>query len=534
MAAFGLLRLLLEAGALLTLCWPLAAAMRALASRRLGMTARTWMIASRALVLAAFVLPVAGRWVVRDAGAGWAPVQVWSSPGAGGGTESVTVGSPGRTGLAPPMRSGGSLDHWALPLLGLLALGCAWRLALLLRAILTLRSHLESLPMLRSAGCVRVVVSSASAVAWSARAGRRAWVVLPSSATVGGVERRLSMAHELQHHRHGDAALAVAFEALAAVFWWNPSAGPLRRVMMSLEELACDEAVLARGSVDRVSYASCLVEAAGRMAMSDRPRAPIAALAAHSHGLLKRRILMICSANSVRRHGILTVALLIGMFGLLAAGSVAARAAVADMRVSRSEAESLAASVNGPIAVKVDDHVLAELNRLVASPRGRAFTKDALVRMQEYRPAIEQALAEKGLPTELLAVPLIESGFRNMDSSSKLPSMAPGMRGAGIWMFIPDTARHYGLRVDAANDERLDPALETRAAVTMLSELHEKYGDWLLALAAYNQGDRAVDAAIAAGNVRDASALVDMGHLNNYTATVMAGLLVLRNPALVE
>lgn len=101
-------------------------------------------------------------------------------------------------------------------------------------------------------------------------------------------------------------------------------------------------------------------------------------------------------------------------------------------------------------------------------------------------------------------------------------------------MFIPETARHYGLRVDGAADDRLDPVLETRAAVSMLSELHDRYGDWPLALAAYNQGHRAVDAAIAAGGSRNAGTLVREGLLNGYTSTVLAAVLVLRNPKLVE
>jgi soluble lytic murein transglycosylase-like protein len=108
------------------------------------------------------------------------------------------------------------------------------------------------------------------------------------------------------------------------------------------------------------------------------------------------------------------------------------------------------------------------------------------------------------------------------------------MRGAGVWMFIPETARRYGLEVSAAKDERLDVARESQAAAALLADLHAKYTDWRLALAAYNQGDKRVDRAIAEGGTRDVTALTAAGHLNDYTATVQAGLLILRNPHLLD
>jgi soluble lytic murein transglycosylase-like protein len=102
-------------------------------------------------------------------------------------------------------------------------------------------------------------------------------------------------------------------------------------------------------------------------------------------------------------------------------------------------------------------------------------------------------------------------------------------------MFIPETARRYGLEVSAAKDERLDVTRETQAAAALLSDLHALYGgDWRLALAAYNQGDKKVNEALSKGGSRDVSALMAAGHLNDYTATVQAGLLIVRNPHLLD
>lgn len=113
-----------------------------------------------------------------------------------------------------------------------------------------------------------------------------------------------------------------------------------------------------------------------------------------------------------------------------------------------------------------------------------------------YVPLFEEALEAEGVPLELKYLPVVESAFDPMATSR--------VGAAGLWQFMVPTAKHYGLTVNSLLDERRDPIKSSQAAAKYLKDLYKSFGDWTLAIAAYNCGRNNVLKAIKrAGGARD-------------------------------
>ena len=145
-----------------------------------------------------------------------------------------------------------------------------------------------------------------------------------------------------------------------------------------------------------------------------------------------------------------------------------------------------------------------------------------LKRAARYFPYIEEALRRAGLPDDLKYVAVIESAL--------LPQALSRASALGIWQFIPATARRYGLRVTASWDERRDPELATRAALAYLADLYGQFGQWSLALAAYNSGEARVRSAIRRQKVANYFQLALPRETERYVFRAYAAKLILSEP----
>lgn len=159
--------------------------------------------------------------------------------------------------------------------------------------------------------------------------------------------------------------------------------------------------------------------------------------------------------------------------------------------------------------------------------RGRHHMERYLKRSTRYTKLMQEILRQKGLPEDLIYVPLIESGFNSTAHSHA--------SAVGYWQFIRATGKRYGLRIDSFVDDRRDPVDSTVAAAEYYKSLYSLFGDWYLALAAYNVGENRVKSAVMRYNTRDFWELARRRKLPretcNYVPKFLAASIIAKDPA---
>jgi membrane-bound lytic murein transglycosylase D len=180
--------------------------------------------------------------------------------------------------------------------------------------------------------------------------------------------------------------------------------------------------------------------------------------------------------------------------------------------------------------VVTNEYVEREITAYCGSLR-KAFS-EGLVRAGKYLPMIKEIIEHEGLPPELAYLPLVESNFK-----VKARSRAGA---SGLWQFMPRTGRNSGLTVDWDVDERYDVEKSTYAAVRHLSKLHNLFGSWEIALAAYNAGEFGVFRGMASTYERDYWKLLEAStqrrarvlprETRGYVPKFMAAVTIAQNP----
>lgn len=158
--------------------------------------------------------------------------------------------------------------------------------------------------------------------------------------------------------------------------------------------------------------------------------------------------------------------------------------------------------------------------------QGRERTQEAMRRAGPYLPHFRRIFAEEAVPVDLVYMAHVESLFK--------PNAYSRARARGIWQFMAGTARLYGLQVNWWLDERLDFFKATRAAARHLRDLHEEFGDWYIALAAYNVGPGRIYRIFRRHGRLDYWTMARRRMLpretRNYVPSVLAAMIIYRHP----
>ena len=192
----------------------------------------------------------------------------------------------------------------------------------------------------------------------------------------------------------------------------------------------------------------------------------------------------------------------------------------------KARAEEAAKNTSHDLPLTVNDQVLSFLN-FFQTRRGRAIVETGLRRAGRYREMISRVLREEGLPQDLIYLAQAESAFQPLALSRA------GAR--GIWQFVAYRGHEYGLRHTWWIDERQDPEKATRAAAQHLRDLYHLYGDWYLAMAAYNCGPGNVQKGIERTGYADFWELYKRNVLpretKNYVPIIIALTLIAKDAA---
>jgi membrane-bound lytic murein transglycosylase D len=177
------------------------------------------------------------------------------------------------------------------------------------------------------------------------------------------------------------------------------------------------------------------------------------------------------------------------------------------------------------LPIEINDRVLGFLD-YYQNGRGRGAIEVGMERAGKYQPMIEKILKEEGVPLDLIYLCQAESAFE--------PRALSRAAAKGMWQFISSRGKEYGLRQTWWIDERSDPEKSTRAAARHLKDLYTEFGDWYLAMAAYNSGPVRVQRALEKTGADNFWTLAEKKALPketiNYVPNILALTIIGKNP----
>jgi membrane-bound lytic murein transglycosylase D len=190
----------------------------------------------------------------------------------------------------------------------------------------------------------------------------------------------------------------------------------------------------------------------------------------------------------------------------------------------KAKAEADLQRIESDLPLMINDYVAGYINYF--STRGRGVFEGAWTRSGKYREMILRIFKEEGIPQDLIYMAQAESGFK--------PQALSRARARGMWQFMASRGVGYGLRRTWWVDDRQDPEKATRAAARHLKDLYNQFGDWYLAMAAYNSGPGNVQQAVKRTGYADFWELYKRNVLpaetKNYVPIILAMTIMSKNP----
>ncbi|MEK6730631.1 MAG: M56 family metallopeptidase [Pseudomonadota bacterium] len=365
---------------------------------------------------------------------------------------------------------------------------------------------------------------------------RSSYVVLPILLLDNSEELAVVIKHELQHLRQHDGWFRHLLAIVNIFCWWNPLYQVYIRWFLSVQEFACDEALIITKQLSAKHYAQVLLAIAKKVGAANSIISLNIAAGIfgvnNNHQQLKRRIYMLSNfPRQTRRH------LAVGIIFILAlVNSIVAYALNSGHELKPVTQQELAQMVanlpDNQLQVQANDKVLKALNAIVTDPKIRSEFNAGLQRMQGYRSSITAQLTANKLPQDLLATPLLESSYQ------ALPAIEHKVNTAGIWQLSAHTAKHFGLIINSKVDERLNTKDATYAALTYLSDEHARFKSWPLAIISYDAGTRLTQKLIRVAKSDNPWKIIShkktIPEIKQYLPMIDASIIIIHNPQLVK
>lgn len=406
-----------------------------------------------------------------------------------------------------------------------------------LAGILFLQQLIKKSFCLRKLKNLHIYVDKNSTIPFCWSCFNKHFIIIPEHLLEHGIDLKLAIRHELQHLRQGDTQWLHMLALINLFCFWNPFFNLWKKWFVALQEFSCDEALVLRKNTSPLDYAQCLLDTAAHAThLETLPHGALGIMGSSKQNnlsILHRRIDMLFHYAKRKK---MTLSIFLAYSLCLLMASSFAFAFAGNTTTHSLSAEHVANLVNRTIPmnalqVSATPEVITEINNMRLNAQERAYMRNALQNMKQYQPYILAELRANHMPEDLLALPLVESGYRPLDEKLNR------LRAAGIWQFIPSTANRFGLLIDKQRDDRLDTNLATKAALTYLNALHAQFNDWKLATLAYEYGeDQTAQLMKITGShnpwvlVRSSAAPVA---LKKFLAMYDASVIVIHNPTLV-